>query len=331
MRFLRALGDTEGRTRLLPGDPLRARRLWRRTVPGYAAHDGLLDPASGGIFVSDGWGVTYASLRLRRYSLATGEEQAKARTGTGMRCATRLPGDTDLLVATDTKLFRLAAHDLTEVQRWDRRIPRYAASIAVRGDQAVLANWMDPRLGIVDLATGRVRHRDGPAMMRIVDGAPDPLLVSGTPPGGVARIDLAAGVVGETRPVPPLLDAAVDPDEPALWSIVGIRGTWSATKVTPGKPSSVLRRDWLDNRAPAEEWDLPAEGKTIVVGQREIWVGGGGAVVAIPRPVASAPPRVWRQPGREVIRWFDPDARIAVAIEERSDGPTAMLEAVRLD
>ena len=331
MRLLRALTAADGRTRLPAGSPLRATRRWRREIPGFSAHFGLIDGPSGGLFISDGWGVTYASLRFRRYGLATGEEEAVARTGTAIRCATRLAGLDELLAASDNKLFRFGMSDLSELERWDRRIPRYASSIAVRGAQAAVANWMDPRVAIVDLATGRVRRRDAPAMIDIIDGAENPLLVSGTAPGGVASVDLAAAVVGPTRPIPPALGAAVDPDEPALWSIVGIRATWSRTRVTPGEPSRVLRRDWLDDRGPAEEWEIPGSAKTIAVGRQEIWLGGSASLVTIGRPIGAAPPRVWQDGLHHPVRWFDPDARLAVTIDEHWGGSTATIEAFRIE
>lgn len=54
---------------------------WRATVPGITANVVLCDPASGSVFVSDGWAVnSSASLRVHRLDLATGRHLAEART-----------------------------------------------------------------------------------------------------------------------------------------------------------------------------------------------------------------------------------------------------------
>src|SRR4051794_20877391 len=160
------------------GEPLVSRQRWSRPLAGFAAHAPFIHRPSGSVFVADGWGVTFASLSFRRYDLATGEELARVRTGTSVRCVAWLPGGEELIAATDSRLLRLGTTDLAERQRWERRIPRYLDSMALvdDGSRVVAANWTRPSVGIVDLATGSVRLRRGLPTMLVVDGRPEPLL-----------------------------------------------------------------------------------------------------------------------------------------------------------
>jgi hypothetical protein len=86
------------------------------------------------------------------------------------------------------------------------RIPWYSNTMAIRGDLVVVANWRDPKVEIIDLATGRLRRRAAPEMTTVLDGPEDPLLVGGrdevssrsTPPG-----ELATSVRHPRRPSMP--------------------------------------------------------------------------------------------------------------------------------
>ncbi|HLO34486.1 MAG TPA: hypothetical protein VK194_00320 [Candidatus Deferrimicrobium sp.] len=312
------------------GPPLRGSQRWTTPIRGYAAHAGRIHVPSGSLLLSDGWGVSVASLRFRRHALSTGEELASIRTGTAARCFAVLPDDTELIAATDSKLFRLGIARLDERERWERRVPRYSNSIAVRGSCAVVANWKDPRVSIIDLATGRVRRRDAPEMMLVVDGPADPLLVSGTRGGGTATIDPASGRLSAIRETPPAIDAVMDPDALSLWSTVGVRGTWSRTSVVPGSPTQTLRRDWLDDREPARQFVLPVGVGRIAIGRSEMWLASKTDLVALPMPVGVGPARVWHSPADHKIEWFDPDERVAIVVKRIVRENAAMATAFDL-
>ena len=87
------------------GADLPGSTLWTSIIPGSMAHHVVLSPQVGSVYVSDGWGVFYAALKFHRYDLTTGRELAAVRTGTSVRCLAFLEGGSDLIAATDKKLF----------------------------------------------------------------------------------------------------------------------------------------------------------------------------------------------------------------------------------
>ncbi len=288
------------------------REIWQTSVPGFTAHGGQIHASSDSLLVADGWGA--ANARLRRFDLRTGEERASSRTGTAIRCMAFLPGDDELIGASDTKLFKLGIRELDERRRWDRRIPRYSNSIAVRDVHGVVANWKDPRVSIVDLDSGKVRYRNGPSVMLVLDGSLMPLLVGGSREGGLYSIDPKSATVRLVGPTPPSIDAVVAPDRSSLWSTVGVRGTSSDSSVSPGPPTRILRRMSLSDGAANTEFTIPIAVKQLRFGRSDLWLAGADAIVALPLPVGSAPARTWRPPSRRDVRWFEPDMGIAIVV-----------------
>ncbi|MBO9880371.1 hypothetical protein [Xanthomonas sp. D-109] len=104
--------------------PEAATILWQTTVPGVAAHRLWLDERTGQVLVADGWGVSFGALRVRALSLATGDEVASVALGNQAR-AFASDGEGSVLVATETKLFRLEAGTLRVAEKSTSRIPRY--------------------------------------------------------------------------------------------------------------------------------------------------------------------------------------------------------------
>jgi len=319
----RPSGAATGATAIQAGRSLQATRRWTAELHGYTAHFGSIHAPSNSLLVADGWGVAVAGLRFRRFDLGSGAERASIRTGTAVRCRAVVPGDEELIVATDTKLFRLGLDGLDERQRWDRRIPRYANTIVLRGSFVVMADWMNPRVSIVDLAGGGIRRRSSQPIVAVIDGPGDPLLVGGAAAGGgIASIDPRSGTIGPTLEAPPAIDVAVDHDDASVWMTTGVRGTWTLTRVTPASPTRRLRRQWLDGSRPAEEFELPAGALQIAIGSRELWLASDEALIAVPLPVGSEAGRIWPGPSGQAIRWFHPDLRVAVTVGRRFDATT---------
>lgn len=320
---------------LRAGAPLQGVVRWSTTIPGFAAHAGRIHAPSNSLLVADGWGVSFAGLRFRRLDLATGAEIASIRTGTQIRCFAVLPGDLELIGATDSKLYRLGLAQLDERQRWDRRIPRYSDSIVVRDGFALVANWSGTRVAIVDLAGGGVRRRDAPHMPFVIDAPSGPVLVGGSRDGGWASLNLHTATVQPIRSAPPAIDAAVSRDGTELWSTVGVRGTYtihgSGATVAPADPSRRLRREWLDDREPAAEFALPVPVSSLVIGTSALWLASERSLVALPLPITSAPARVWTVSRDQSIAWFDPDAGMAIVVTGRISPDAATITAFALD
>ena len=131
---------------------------WRTAIPGFEAHTFTYDGDYDALHIGDGWGVAYASLRLRTLDMRSGHERASVRLGNQCRTVAWRDRDSPLLAATDTKLFLLDRTTLAEQKRWDRRVPRYTDQILWRDDVALLANWHAPSVAFFDLETGRARR-----------------------------------------------------------------------------------------------------------------------------------------------------------------------------
>src|SRR5437899_8608162 len=100
-----------GGSPVTPIASLELRELWRTTIPGDKANVFLCDPSSGSLFASDGWGVEFASLRVHRLSLGTGEELASVRTRhQGVYALAVHQGR--LVAATDCRIFDVAVLSL---------------------------------------------------------------------------------------------------------------------------------------------------------------------------------------------------------------------------
>jgi len=127
---------------------------WSAVVPGHSHHLLEVDPDRGHLYVSDGWGVAYASLSLRILNIADGAELAKVRTRHQQARAITFVGG-DALVATDSRLFQLTRANLVEQRAWDSRVPRYADTLVHENGKLFMANWLRPTAAIFDLDAGR--------------------------------------------------------------------------------------------------------------------------------------------------------------------------------
>jgi hypothetical protein len=129
---------------------------WRAPVPGIVAITVLSDTASGSVFASDGWGVSYAALRLHRFDLETGAHLAELRTR-HQAVSAMLVDRNVLYAATDSRLFELSPTDLSVSRQWDRGLVRYTQQLVPAGSKLVTANWLKPTIGLFDPETGLTR------------------------------------------------------------------------------------------------------------------------------------------------------------------------------
>ncbi|MGH2465606.1 MAG: hypothetical protein ACRDGI_09100 [Candidatus Limnocylindrales bacterium] len=277
------------------------------TAHGASNHDAFIHLPSGSLFLGDGWGVFYAALRFRRYDLASGRELASIRTGTSVRCLQFLDDGQELLAATDTKLWRLGTAALDLRERWDRLVPRYSDSIVVRDQLAVVANWRQPKFAMVDLATGRVRRRPGPALMTILDARIGPVLVGGEA-GGVMLLDLKRAETTDLIDTPPALAAVLAPDGESLWITVGVRHQTPHTRELRAYP--------LASGAEPAVYELPIPVGPVVAGQMSVWLAHAEHLLMLNASDGFRTARSWRAPAGHGVLAFDPDERLVLTTSE---------------
>jgi len=127
---------------------------WSTTIPGHSNHLLAIDPAGDRLYAGDGWGIAYAALSLRILDMSDGRELARLRTkhqqprSIGYRSS-------DVLLATDSRLFQLSRTDLSVRRVWERGVTNFADALALDGDKLLMTNWLRPTAGILDLNTGR--------------------------------------------------------------------------------------------------------------------------------------------------------------------------------
>ena len=141
----------------LPAASEDAQILWRTTIAGVMGHSFWFDVPQQRLLMSDGFGVSFAALKLRALALDNGHEVSRAKLGNAARAMT-LGADGSLLVATDKKLFQLARTDLSEHARWTARIPNYSNHLQV-DESFVYFSGGAPAVSALSLENGTVKRR----------------------------------------------------------------------------------------------------------------------------------------------------------------------------
>ena len=118
-----------------------------------------IDPFDKSAFyVSDGLQSTFSSMRFRRLSIETGEEQANVLTRDGTRC---IYCDQEYIyVFLNKRILKLHRNDLTVAQEYKERIPRFTDYVNSDGaDTFLLGNCRADSLSVFDLHTGRCQRK----------------------------------------------------------------------------------------------------------------------------------------------------------------------------
>ncbi len=276
-------------------------------------------------------------MRFRRYDLATGAEIARWPCGTIVRCAAFVNEARELIVATDKRLARLDAATLVETGRWDRSA-KYADSIAVVGNVAVVANWKGPTVALIDLESGEVRRRRHREMTLVLARGSSPLLVDGGR-GGVSEIDPRTGVIEQLLDTPPAFQAALSGGGTALWLTTGVRVLVTprphGLSLEPGAATFGLERHDLGGENAPLTVELPLPVRTIATSSGEIWLTPGPVsgeaqhVVTLTDPPGSAA-RVWRPEPGELIAAVDPTAGLVLTSRGHDETLTSTISCFRL-
>lgn len=337
MRLLRsALGQRDGPTGddIALGPRLEATPAWERSLPGAMGVGATIDAATSSVYASDGFGVAFGALRFRRLDLATGEERASFRPGTAVRAFDIV--DDDLFAATDSRLFRLGWRALEERARWEERLPRSSSSIVVIGDDVVVSNDLDPKIGVIDLASGKVRRRAAPAMPHLVRDGERALVVGGGEAGGTVSIDPRTAEVTAIATTPPALHAWLSAGERDLWLLRGPRFVISeqarfGPEIRVGEVTRELLRVPLRPGEDGDRYRLPKGVRGIVGSPSRLWlvgdrfIAGDSYLLSVPLPIGSTPARAWTAPSGQSIVDADPaSGRVVTGRPDEKGGVTVL-------
>lgn len=302
---------------------MRMTEIWRASIPGHTAHTALADPASKSLFVSDGWGVAYAALRLYRLDPETGEKLAEVRTRQ-QHVSALVAADDSLFVATHSRLLRLRPQDLRMVGHWDKVLPSDSQQLVSAGQWLVAANRRKPTVGLFEPASGAsVRLDVGLQPLVFVHGG-EAKVAEGFQ-GGIRTVDLERRCLLGAEPGPPL--AAVDAGA-EIWGIGAEvagdaeSGPSASTWSKPGT-ARVLKIGGGEEERPWSAW-LPAPGVALYCddGRGLIWclVGPDAAtLVAVSQEERRLVQMFPAGTGRYWV-YFDPLSGLAVTAQTAEDG-----------
>ena len=119
----------------------------------------VFDPLTDSVYLSDGWGTSFASLSLRRFSLEDGAQTAALRLRAPVFSVCFASEKGSVLVATGKRLVEIDRRTWAEVARWESGVPKYSHYSAIVGRHVLLMGWAGPTLSIFDLVEGSCTRR----------------------------------------------------------------------------------------------------------------------------------------------------------------------------
>lgn len=180
---------------------LRTEILWRKRLENgvFGGIAPTQDPFDADVFyVADGWGSSYASMRLRRMSFASGEETASALLRNAVRCMHFSADAQHIFTVTDSKIYRLRRGSLQIDEKYEKGVPKYSDFVA--GDEQdglVLLNRSGGSVAAFNYAQGGVskkRLKDEGCRL-LLRGSGERYLIASPVRGCVQRYDVAKGRV----------------------------------------------------------------------------------------------------------------------------------------
>ena len=131
----------------------------KNNISGGGVMAPVSDPFDPSVFyVSDGWGSSYSSMRLRKLSVETGEELASVLTRDSTRCV-HIEEDR-MFAVLNKRLLELDRSDLRVRRAYKKGVPQYMDFAGFNGeDKLLLMNWNGGFLHVFDLNTEKTRKK----------------------------------------------------------------------------------------------------------------------------------------------------------------------------
>ena len=131
----------------------------KNNISGGGVMAPVSDPFDPSVFyVSDGWGSSYSSMRLRKLSVETGEELASVLTRDSTRCV-HIEEDR-VFAVLNKRILELDRNDLRVRRAYKKGVPQYMDFAGFNGeDKLLLMNWNGGFLNVFDLNTEKTRKK----------------------------------------------------------------------------------------------------------------------------------------------------------------------------
>ena len=117
------------------------------------------DPQSNTLLISDGWGANISGMRLRRISLANGQEEISVVVRDGVCSLLFSENGKSIFVALSRRLLELNRSDLSIKTSWRKHVPRSSFFISEWRKHLLLMNWSGPTFSLYDLQTSTVKRK----------------------------------------------------------------------------------------------------------------------------------------------------------------------------
>ncbi|EHQ42913.1 YncE family protein [Myroides odoratus] len=159
----------------------------------------ILDPFdSTKFYISDGWGSSFTSMKLRQLSLEDGKEVKSIAIKNTVRCLYFHPDGINLFVVSDRKIFQVNRTDFTLIKKYEKGIARYSDYISSNDeDMLFLMNWNSDFLFVYDYKNEKGKRKKMNTCRGIFKTSEDAYLIFCARIGSVQRYNLRENKVSE--------------------------------------------------------------------------------------------------------------------------------------
>lgn len=158
-----------------------------------------LDPFDAStLYIADGFGSSYTSMRLRRLDLTTGNQTANILLRNAVRCMHFSADGQYIFAVTDNKIYRLCRHSLQILEKYEKGVPKYSDFIASNErDTLILSNRLGGSVVAFNYVQGSInRKKLKDRGCRLLRHEHDERYLITTPVrGSVQRYDVAKGKI----------------------------------------------------------------------------------------------------------------------------------------
>lgn len=285
----------------------------------------VLDPLTGSVLISDGWNTPFASLSLRRLSLADGEVTGTARVRGAVYSTALSSSPESVLVTAGKRLLELNRSSLLEVRRWEKGVPQFAHHALRVGNVVLLMSRRGQTVSLFNLDDGSCRRKKvGSCQGLYLHEARRALICSGEE-GLVTLCDPVAATLSKVAQPGPFIHAAyadraavvllglgvpVDVDEQSI-TRHRLSRSLAFLRVEPGAKLAVM-----DTPVPFSWMSLGPDGRRLVLadGQDVYVCTCDGKSVAVAAQHRLPPPLE--------VALVVPDRELLIAVDRESDRGT---------
>ena len=109
----------------------------------YGGLEPIIDPFDKNIvYLSDGWGSAFPSIKLRQLSFSDGKELNSVSIKNIVRCLYFNSDGRNMFAVSDNKIFQIDRINLSIIKKFDKGIPRYSDYISSNNkDSLLLMNY----------------------------------------------------------------------------------------------------------------------------------------------------------------------------------------------